>query len=73
MLIAQRVRAAPPEGDSSSLAPPLCLGAREGTLPSGKQHPSYTPARSVHVLSAELSEVLRGGITTLQEFGVSYI
>lgn len=69
MLVAWRVRAAPPEGDSSSLTPPLCLGAREGTLPLGKQHPSCTPARSVRVLSAELSEVLSGGIRTCKSLG----
>lgn len=40
--------AAPPEGDSSSLAPPLCVGARERTLPLGKQHLSHTPAGYAH-------------------------
>lgn len=48
MLVVWRVSAALPEGDSSSLAPLLCVGAQEGTLPLGKQNLSHTPAGYAH-------------------------
>lgn len=36
------------EGDSSSLAPPLYVGAQEGTPALGKQDLSHTPAGYAH-------------------------
>lgn len=72
-LVVLRVRSAPPEGESSSLAPPLCLGAPGGDLPLAKQHLSCAPGRCMHILSADLVQVPRGDEELCKSFRVSYI
>lgn len=72
--VAWRVRAAPPEGESSSLSPPL-WEPEKGPCPweAGSVPYSCWSAHPVHILSADLSKVLHGSIRTLQELEVSYI
>lgn len=71
-MVVQRVRSAPPEGESSSLAPPLCQGAPGGALPLMKQHLFCAPGRCTHTLSADLVQVPRGDEELCKSVKASY-